>query len=105
MCDLLRQRRQKIGSLSADAGTCYDRMHHAVMALVFLTLGVPLRAIAAMLRNIQLMQFFLRTSWGVSEGFIGGDPMRILHGMCQGNGTALAAWLVLLTVLIRIYKR
>ena len=31
--------------------------------------------------------------------------MKILHGMCQGNGAAPAAWLVLSTVLIRIYNR
>ena len=58
-----------------------------------------------MLRSIQLIQFFLRTGWGESDSFIGGDLLKILHGMCQGNGAAPATWLVLSTVLIRIYKR
>ena len=51
------------------------------------------------------MQVFLWTGWGESNSFIGGDLLKTLHGMCQGNRAALAAWLVLSTVLIRIYKR
>ena len=105
VCDLSRQRRQKMGSISADASNCYDRIHHAIMALVFLALGVPSGAITSMLCSIQLMQFFLRTGWGEPESSIGGVLLKRLHGMCQGNGAAPAAWLVLSTVLIRIYKR
>ena len=97
VCDLSRQRRQKMGSISADAGNCYNRIHHTIMALVFLALGVPTRAITSMLRSIQLMQFFLRTGWGESDSSIGGDLLKILHGMWQGNVAAPAAWLVLLT--------
>ena len=67
--DLSRQKQQRMFSISADAGNCYDRIHHAVMALVFLALGVPTGAIAAMLKSIQLMQFFLRTGWGQSDLF------------------------------------
>ena len=105
MSDLSRQKRQRMCSISADAGNCYDRIHHAIMALVFLALGVPTGAITAMLQSIQLMKFFLRTGWGQSDSYIGGDPLHILHGMCQGNGAAPAAWLVLSAMLIRIYKR
>ena len=86
-----------MGSIPAEARNCYDRIHHAIMALVFLALGVPTGAITSMLRSIQLMQFFLQT--------IGGDLLKILHGMCQENGAAPATWLVFSTVLIRIYKR
>ena len=30
--------------------------------------------------------------------------MKILHGLCQGNGAAPASWLVLSSVLVRIYR-
>ena len=30
--------------------------------------------------------------------------MRILHGLCQGNGAAPAAWLMLSSVLVMVYK-
>ena len=48
--------------------------------------------------------FFLRTGWGESKGFIGGNILKILHGLCQGNGAAPTSWLVLSSVLVTIYK-
>ena len=103
--DVSRQMKQRMGIVSADAANCYDRIHHAIIALVFLAFCVNNGAIFAMLRSIQLMKFFLRTGWGESLRFIGGDVYRILHGLCQGNGAAPAAWLVLSSVLVRILRR
>jgi hypothetical protein len=74
------------------------------MAMVFLALGVKLGSIAAMLRCIQLMKFYLITGWGESSSYIGGDILQLLHGMCQGNGAAPAAWLVLSSILVMAYK-
>ena len=86
--DIGRQRRLPFAIISADAANCYDRIHHSIMALVFLALGVHTGVITSMLRSIQLMKFFLRTGWGESTSFICGDLLQILHGMCQGNGVA-----------------
>ena len=105
LADVSRQRRTRMSSISADASNCYDRIHHAIMALVFLSLGVGLGPIRNMLYSIQLMKFFLRTGWGESTRYIGGDVLKILHGLCQGNGAAPAAWLVLSAIIIRLYKR
>ena len=102
--DIGRQRRLPFAIISADAANCYDRINHAIMALLFLALGVQTGTIRSMLRSIQLMKFFLRTGWGESTSFIGGDPSRILHGMCQGNGASPAAWLVLSAVIVASYK-
>ena len=30
--------------------------------------------------------------------------MRILHGLCQGNGAAPATWLMIRSVLVMVYK-
>ena len=57
-----------------------------------------------MLQSIQLMNFFLRTGWVESYSSIGGNIMRIVHGLCQGNGAAPAAWLILSSVLVMVYK-
>ena len=62
--DISRQKRIPLCIVSADAANCYDRVHHAIMALMFLAVGVNSGAIVAMLRSIQLMKFFLRTGWG-----------------------------------------
>ena len=105
MCDISRQQRRQMALVSADAGNCYDRIHHCIMLLCFLAAAVPVGAIKAMMRSIQLMKFFLRTGWGESSTCIGGDPHKIVQGMCQGNGAAPAAWLLLSTVLIRLMKR
>ena len=102
--DISRQRRLPMSIISADAANCYDRVHHALMALLFLCIGVQVGSIAAMLSSIQLMKFFLRTGWGESSRYIGGDILKILHGLCQGNGAAPAAWLVLSSLLVAVYK-
>ena len=90
--------------VSADAANCYDRINHCFAALLFLCLGVAIGPTKAMLQTIQMMKFYLRTGWGESTRYIGGDPLTILHGMCQGNGAAPAAWLVLSSFLVSIYK-
>ena len=79
---------------SADAANCYDRINHAIIALMYLTLGVPVGSIIAMLLTIQLMKFFLRT-----------NTLLIMMGLCQGNGAAPASWLVLSSVLVRILRQ
>ena len=61
-------------------------------------------SIAAILQSIQMMKFFLKTGWGESTSSISGNIMRILHGLCQGNGAAPAAWLMLRSVLVMVYK-
>ena len=57
--DISRQMRWPMAIISADAANCYNRIHHTIMALVFLSLGVGIGSIKAMLRSIQLMKFFL----------------------------------------------
>jgi len=88
----------------ADAAICYDRINHAIIAIISLCLGVWGGSITTMLRAIQLMKFYLCTGWGESSWCIGGDVMRILHGLCQGNGAAPAGWLDLSYFLVTIYK-
>lgn len=90
--------------ISADAENCYDRVHRGITALVFKDLGVNKGSVLAMLQSIQLMKFFLRTGWGDSLPSIGGDIIRILHVIFQGNGAAPVAWIMLSSVLVVIYK-
>lgn len=66
-------------------------IHHAIMALIFLSFCFGKGSITAMLGSIQVMKFFLRTGWGESARSIGGDALNILHGLCQGNGTVSAS--------------
>ena len=79
-----------MATILADLVNCYDRIHHAIMALVFLSLCVGIGPIAAMLGSIQMMNFYLRTVWGESSQDIGDKVSRILHRFCQGNAAAPA---------------
>jgi len=89
--DISWQRRLPMSIILADAANCYDRIHHAIMTIIFFRIGMQTGAITAMLRPIQLMEFFLRTGWEESTRSIGGGLLQILHGMYQGNGAAPAA--------------
>ena len=104
--DILHQSCLPFCLISADATNCYDydRINCAVMSLLFFIVRVKTGAIDAMLQSIQLIKFCLRTGWGKFTTFMGGNLVRILHGLCQGNGAALARWLVLSSVLVTIYK-
>ena len=57
--DISHQRRLLLCVISADVANCYDRIHHTIIVLLFLALGVNTGSIAAMLQYIQMMKFFL----------------------------------------------
>jgi len=65
--DISRQRWIPMFIVSADAANCYDRIHHAIMAIIFLCVGIQTEAIAAMLRPIQRMTLFLDRMWLVNQ--------------------------------------
>jgi hypothetical protein len=58
---------------------------------------------------MQNMKFFLRTGYGDSANYAGGesndveDPVKT-QGMCQGNGAAPAAWMVTSIPMIAAHK-
>jgi hypothetical protein len=95
---------------SVDADNCYEQIAHPMASMVFQAFSVPTPAIESMLSTIQNMKFFLRTGYGDSEGYAGGDhddgedPIKT-QGMCQGNGAAPAAWTVTSNPMIAAHKR
>jgi hypothetical protein len=75
---------------SVDAQNCYDHIAHSIASLAVQRLQVDPRAVVAMLFTIQGMKFFLRTAFGNSSNFYGGQQMIPLQGGCQGNKGTLA---------------
>ena len=79
-------------------------------SMVFQAFGVPTPAIESMLTTIQNMKFFLRTGYGDSDSYAGGDndesedPIRT-QGMCQGNGASPTVWTVTSIPMIAAHKR
>jgi hypothetical protein len=80
--------------------------------MVFQAFGVPTQAIESMLTTIQNMRFYLRTGYGNSDDYEGGestgkdDPIKP-QGMCQGNGASpVAAWAVaMIPIMIRAHRK
>ncbi len=71
--DITRQARVPAAIASTDASNCYNRIAHAIAALVFQAFGVPTTAIKTMLGAIENMKFYLRTGFGDSKSFaVGG---------------------------------
>ena len=90
-CDISCRKRLHVSIILADAVNYYDRVRHLIMALVFLFIGIQTNAIASMIWSTQLMKLFLRTGWGKSTNYFGGDILCILHNQCQENGAAPTA--------------
>jgi len=88
--DIVRQTRCPAGIGAVDADNCYDRIAHPIASMVFQSLGVPKEAAVSMLSTIQDMKFFLRTGFGDSTVYAGSANGKKTHGLCQGNGAALA---------------
>ena len=57
-----------------------------------------------MLIAIQQMNFYLRTGYGDSTKFYGGNKECPYQGVCQGNGAAPAIWLLISSLIILLMK-
>ena len=65
--DISRQRLPHTSIISTYTANYYDRVHNALMALLFLYIGVQAGSVTAMLSSIQLLKSFLCTGWGESS--------------------------------------
>ncbi len=108
--DIVQQLWRPAGLASVNADNCYNQIAHPMASIVFQAFGVPTPAIESMLTTIQNMKIFLRTGYGDSEGYAGGDhddskdPIK-MQGMFQGNGSSPAAWTVTSVLMIAAHKR
>jgi hypothetical protein len=108
--DIVRQLQRPAGLASVDADNCYDRIALPMASMVFQSFGVPTPAIESMLTTIQNMKFFLRTGYGDSANYAGGESKDVIgpvktQGMCQGNTAAPAAWTVTSIPMIAAHKQ
>ncbi len=84
--DISRQARQPLAIISVDAAQRYDRVHHSMMAMLWLALKVPFQAVAIMLQCLGFMKIFARTGFGNSKQSFGGKDMKIpFCGLGQGT--------------------
>ena len=102
--DIARQKRAPFIVASVDAAQCYDRIAHAMAALTLRASKVPDSSVHCMLQPIRDMEFYIRTGFGESSGYVGGKEV-IKQGGCQGNGAAPPTWQQIATTMIRAQHR
>jgi len=68
--DISQQKRLAMSIMSTDVVNCYDGIHHAIMTLLFLCIGIRTGAVSAMLLSIQLMKFFLHKGGENQHGLL-----------------------------------
>ena len=100
--DYLRVTRKNGVIMANDMHSCYDRMVHSATSLALRSLGAPAPAVDCMSTSIQSMRHYIRTAYGDSDRFYGGDMKNPLQGGGQGNPAAPPMWTALTIVFLRI---
>ena len=103
--DLIRQRRRPGALCSNDAKSCYDRIIHSIVSLAFQRLGLPKAPVQCMLKCIQHMKHYIRTSFGDSEEYFSSEHRAVpFQGILQGNGAAPTIWVLVSTPLLNMLR-
>ena len=103
--DIFRQTRKPGALCSNDAKSCYDRVLHSITMLAFRRLGFPTPPVDCMLKAIQQMKHYIRTTFGDSKSFFSSNNARIpFQGILQGNGAAPTIWVLISTPLLDMLR-
>ena len=100
--DQFRMMRRGGICMSGDLMNCYDRMVHSVGSLSMQSLGIPPHAIKCLSSTVQRMRHFVRTAYGDSDQFYGGNDNELLQGGGQGNPAAPPMWTAISIVILKI---
>ena len=103
--DIIRQTRKPGALCSNDAKSCYDRVLHSITMLAFRRLGFPIPPVECMLRSIQEMKHYIRTTFGDSQTYFSSQSNSIpFQGILQGNGAAPTIWVLISTPLLNMLR-
>jgi Reverse transcriptase (RNA-dependent DNA polymerase). len=104
--DILRQSKQNAVYIANDAKSCYDRIILMVAYLTMRNFGIPALAAKCTISTILRMQHRVRTCYGDSVEYYGGDKWQIKpHGCGQGNGYGPALWACISSPLLHIMRQ
>ena len=104
--DLMRMFRSPGALCSNDAKSCYDRILHSIVALAMKRLGMPEPPIECMLRCIQTMDHYIRTTHGDSDiSYSSKHALIPFQGVLQGNGASPSIWVAVSTPLLNMMRQ
>jgi len=100
--DVIRMRRISGTGFASDLMSNYDRMVHGASGLALRRMGAPPSAVKCMSSTVMNMKHFIRTAYGDSDSFYGGNPELPLQGGGQGSPAAPPMWIAMTVVLLHI---
>lgn len=90
---------------SADFGDCYDCVAHPICSIGLQAFGLERNTVKLFLETLEIMDFFLRSGFGVSDEAWGGTSDDPCYGLGQGAGWAPASFSATSTLNVNAYKR
>lgn len=103
--DILRQSRTPAIYIANNAKACYDRILLMIAYITLRNYGIPPKVAKSSIDTILRMKHYIRTSYGDSEDYYGGDRWTTKpHGCGQGNGYGPALWAGISSPLLKIMK-
>lgn len=104
--DTLRQTRAKAVYVANDAKSFYDRILLMVAYLTMRNFGIPSLAAKSTIETLLRMKHYVRTSYGDSTTYYGGDNWNSTpHGCGQGNGYGPALWACISSPLLHLLRQ
>ena len=102
MFDLMRLQKRAGVCFANDLMANYDRMAHLPSSLALRFLGAPPTAVQCMSTTMQNMRHYIRTAYGDSDNYYGGDPACPLQGGGQGSPAAPPMWIALTIIVLKM---
>jgi hypothetical protein len=103
--DLSRVLKVNYARFDNDASACFDRIIVALGMMAARRCGMPIEAVRTHAQALELMQYMVKTVYGVSEKSYTGTVMDPLFGTGQGSGASPAVWLSLVVILLNTLER
>ncbi|KAL7502290.1 hypothetical protein ACHAXN_001984 [Cyclotella atomus] len=105
VCDNSRILHNSLSITSVDMDQCFDRAHSSIAGVAARAHGVSRRSTDLMLKTMQLMQYFVKSGFGVADTpSFEGTPLALLMGLGQGSGAAPMGMRGVVTLAVNSYK-
>ena len=105
MLDIMRVSKTPGVFIANDAKSCYDRILHFATYAALRRAGIPKEAIISMVHTLRTMKHRVRTGFGDSVDYYGGEEDGDPHGATQGNGAGPAIWALASSPLLDILRQ
>ena len=105
ICDNSRILHNSLSITSVDMDQCFDRAQSSIAGVAARAHGVSQKSTDLMLKTMQMMQYFVKSGFGVADKpSFEGTPLELLMGLGQGSGAAPMGMRGVVTLAVNSYK-